>query len=201
MPRCSTACWRCWPSIAAPIRDPLPLSQVAQNRWWDRIDRAARTLETGFIVAILGGLIILGAAQIVLRNFFSIGFAWGDGLTRLAVLWLGLLGALAASRDGRHITMGAVTRYLPRRLQLVAGVGADWFGAAVSGVLAWVSWSFVSDSREFGDTLLGDVPAWWLQAIMPVAFALMAWLFLVQSLRRSRRAAAVSEPPGTDPQP
>ena len=43
----------------------------------------------------------------MLRNFFSIGFAWGDGLTRLAVLWLGLLGALAASRDGRHITMGA----------------------------------------------------------------------------------------------
>ena len=85
MPRCSIACWRCWPSIAAPIRDHLPLSQVAQNRWWDRIDRAARTLETGFIVAILGGLIILGAAQIVLRNFFSIGFAWGDGLTRLAM--------------------------------------------------------------------------------------------------------------------
>jgi TRAP-type C4-dicarboxylate transport system permease small subunit len=176
------------------------LSQVAQNRWWDRIDRAARTLETVFIVAILGGLIILGAAQIVLRNFFSIGFAWGDGLTRLAVLWLGLLGALAASRDGRHITMGAVTRYLPRRLQLVAGLGADWFGAAVSGVLACVSWSFVSDSREFGDTLLGDVPAWWLQAIMPVAFALMAWLFLVQSVRRWRRAAA-SEPTVTDPQP
>jgi TRAP-type C4-dicarboxylate transport system permease small subunit len=178
------------------------LSHVAQNRWWDRVDRATRTLETGFIVAILGGLIILGAAQIVLRNFFSIGFAWGGGLTRLAVLWLGLLGALAASRDGRHITMGALLRYLPQGLRAVAGVGADWFGAAVSGVLAWVSWSFVSDSREFGDTLLGDVPAWWLQMIMPVAFALMAWLFLVQSVRRWRRAAASRpEPTATDPPP
>jgi TRAP-type C4-dicarboxylate transport system permease small subunit len=168
------------------------LSQVAQNRWSDRIDRAARILETGLIVAILGGLIILGATQIVLRNFFSIGFAWGDGLTRLAVLWLGLLGALAASRDGRHITMGAVTRFLPQRLRVFAGVGADWFGAAVSGVFAWVSWSFVSDSREFGDTLLGDVPAWWLQMIMPVAFALMAWQFLVQSVKRWRGSAAAA---------
>ena len=170
------------------------MSDVAQNRWWDRIDRAARFLETWLIVIILGGLIVLGAAQIVLRNFFSFGFAWTDGLTRLAVLWLGLLGALAASRDGRHITMGAVTRYLPQRLQTFAGVGGAWFGAAVSGALSWFSWSFVSDSREFGDTLLGDVPAWWLQIIMPVAFALMAWQFFVQGMKRLRgKHAPVTE--------
>jgi TRAP-type C4-dicarboxylate transport system permease small subunit len=171
------------------------LSDVAQKRWWDRVDRAARLLETWLIVVILGGLVVFGAAQIVLRNFFSIGFAWGDGLARLAVLWLGLLGALAASRDGRHITMGAVTRFLPQRLQVFAGVGGDWFAAAVSGALAWFSWAFVSDSREFGDTLLGDLPAWWLQLIMPVAFALMAWRFLLQSVRRWRgSASAVTEP-------
>lgn len=169
------------------------MSDVAQNRWWDRIDRAFRTVETWLIVAILGGLIVLGGAQIVLRNFFSIGFAWSDGLIRLAVLWLGLLGALAASRDRRHITMGALTRWLPRRLQVVAGVCADWFGAAVSATLAWVSWAFVSDSREFGDTLLGGVPAWWLQSIMPVAFALIAWQFLVQSVKRLRGTAVERE--------
>jgi TRAP-type C4-dicarboxylate transport system permease small subunit len=168
------------------------LSDVAQNSWWRRVERAARALETWLIVVILGGLILLGAAQIVLRNFFSFGFSWGDGLTRLAVLWLGLLGALAASRDGRHITMGAVARVLPERLKLAAGLFADAFGAAVSAALAWVSWSFIADSREFGDTLLGDVPAWWLQSIMPVAFALIAWQFAMQAIKRWRGTAAVS---------
>jgi TRAP-type C4-dicarboxylate transport system permease small subunit len=162
------------------------LSAGPQQRWWERVDRAARSLETWLIVVILGGLIVFGAAQIVLRNFFSIGFAWGDGLARLAVLWLGLLGALAASREGRHITMGAVARWLPQRLQVVAGTCADWFGAGVSGALAWYAWTFVRDSREFGDVLLNDVPAWWLQAIMPVAFALMAWQFFAQGVRRAR---------------
>jgi TRAP-type C4-dicarboxylate transport system permease small subunit len=161
----------------------------AQNSLWDRVDRAARSLETWLIVAILGGLIVFGAAQIVLRNFFSIGFSWGDGLARLAVLWLGLLGALAASRDGRHITMGALARWLPQKLQVPAGVCADWFGAAVSAALAWYAWAFVRDSREFGDLLLGDVPAWWLQAIMPVAFALIAWQFFVQGFKRLRGQA------------
>ena len=143
---------------------------------------------------VLGGLILLGAAQIVLRNFFSISFAWGDGLARLAVLWLALLGALAASRDGRHITMGALTRLLPMRLRLVAGVCADGFGAVVSGALAWASWSFVSDSREFGDTLLGDFPAWWFQAIMPVAFALIASRFVAQALKRLRGGTVAEAP-------
>jgi len=128
----------------------------------------------------------LGAAQIVLRNAFSISFAWGDGLARLAVLWLGLLGALAASRDGRHITMGALARVLPPKLQIAAGFCADVFGAAVSAALAYAAWKFVGDSREFGDTMLGDIPAWWLQAIMPVAFALIAWQFLVQAVKRLR---------------
>jgi TRAP-type C4-dicarboxylate transport system permease small subunit len=160
------------------------LSDVAQNGWWARIDRAARSLETWLIVVILAGLILLGAAQIVLRNFFSIGFAWGDGLARLAVLWLGLLGALAASRDGRHITMGALARWLPPRVRLAAGVCADTFAAAVSAALAWYSWAFVSDSREFADRLLADIPAWWLQSIMPVAFALMACQFVAQAVKR-----------------
>ncbi len=151
--------------------------------------------ETSLIVVFLGGLILLGAAQVVLRNAFSIGFAWGDGLARLAVLWLALLGALAASREGRHITMGAVTRSLPQRLQTAAGVVADLFAAAVSGALAWYAWAFVSDSREFGDVLLEDIPAWWLQAIMPAAFALMACSFVAQAVRRLRGRAAAQQTP------
>jgi TRAP-type C4-dicarboxylate transport system permease small subunit len=169
------------------------LSDAAQKRWWARVDRAARSLETWLIVTILSGLIVLGAAQIVLRNFFSIGLAWGDGLARLAVLWLGLLGALAASRDGRHMAMGAFVRWLPPGVRVPAGVCADTLGAAVSAALAWYSLAFVRDSREFGDTLLGDVPAWWLQAIMPVAFALIAWQFSVQAFKRPR-ASAPAEP-------
>ena len=143
-----------------------------------------RTLETWLIVVVLGGLILLGAGQIVLRNVFSIGFAWGDGLARLAVLWLALLGALAASHDARHITMGAVTRFLPQRWQMVAGVGAELVGAVVSAALAWYAAVFVAQSREFGDVLLGDTPAWWLQISMPVMFALMACAFVIHAVRR-----------------
>lgn len=170
------------------------MSSEPKESGWERAGRFARAVETWLVVAVLGGLILFGAAQILLRNVFSISFAWGDGLTRLAVLWLGLLGALAASRDGRHITMGAVGRVLPERFQTIALVTTDVFAAGVCGVLAWYSWAFVSDSREFGDVLLDGVPAWWLQAIMPVAFGLMTYQFLAQGISRLVGPRAVRTP-------
>lgn len=165
------------------------MSTGVSARWWDRVDHALRAAETWLIVVILGGLILFGGAQILLRNVFSIGFAWGDGLTRLAVLWLALLGALAATRDGRHITLGVATRWLPERVKRLVAAFADVFAAGICGVLAFHAGIFVRDSREFGDLLLTDIPAWWLQAIMPVAFALMACQFLVQAARHLRGKA------------
>jgi TRAP-type C4-dicarboxylate transport system permease small subunit len=155
------------------------------------LTRAARVglaLENGLLVALLGFLVVFSFAQIVLRNVFSIGVTWGDGLTRVVVLWLALLGALAASRDGRHIRMNAVTQWLPPKLQLVVGIGSDLFAAAVSGVLAYLAFVFVRDSRGFGDVLLGQFPAWWFQSIMPVAFALIAYRFVLHAVTRMRGA-------------
>jgi TRAP-type C4-dicarboxylate transport system permease small subunit len=150
-------------------------------------------------VALLGGLVALASAQIVLRNVgpglrnlspllsnFPVSVPWGDEVARLAVLWLALLGALVASRDDRHIHMELVARWLPPHLKRLTAVAMDWFTALVAGLLAWYSWAFVSDSYEFADVLLGDVPAWWLQAPMPVAFALISYRYVGHGLRQLR---------------
>jgi TRAP-type C4-dicarboxylate transport system permease small subunit len=133
---------------------------------------------------LLGGLVLFASAQIVLRNVFSIGLDWGDGLVRLAVFWLALIGALAAGRDGRHITMEALGRWLPPRLQTIAGVCAEVFAAVFCGVFAWVAFVFVRDSRSYGDTVLNGIPAWWAQAIMPIAFAVLAYRYALHAVRR-----------------
>lgn len=162
------------------------MSAGPPQSWLARAAGIGRALETALLVILLSSLIALGSAQIVLRNFFSIGLNWADPLTRLIVLWLALLGALAASRDGRHIAMGALTQWLPKRVKAGAQVCADVFATVVSAALAWFSYEFVRDSREFGDTLLNDVPAWWLQSIMPVAFALIAYCYLVRTVTKLR---------------
>lgn len=166
------------------------MSAAPPQSWFARAAGIGRAIETALLVTLLGSLIALASAQIVLRNFFSIGINWGDPLARLIVLWLALLGALAATRDGRHITMGVLTRWLPKRAQTVAEVCADLFAVIVTGAFAWFSFSFVRDSREFGDTLLNDVPAWWLQAAMPLAFGLIAYCYLARAVARALKDGA-----------
>ena len=122
--------------------------------------RAGRWLEDALLVLILTGMILLAAAQIVLRNFFDVGFIWGDELLRMLVLWLAVAGAVAASRSDKHIAIELLNRYLPERGALAAKVVVHLFTAAVAGVMAWHSLAFVRTSWEFGDVLLGSVPAW-----------------------------------------
>lgn len=158
----------------------------SHSSWLTRAARIGLALENAVLVALLGFLIVFSFAQIVLRNVFSVGVTWGDGLTRVVVLWLALLGALAASRDGRHIRMNALAQWLPARLQVVVGVGSDLFAAVVSAALAYFAFVFASESRSYGDQLLGQFPAWWFESIMPVAFALIAYRFVIHALRRRR---------------
>jgi len=164
------------------------LDDGSQPSWLARASRLGHALENGLLVVLLSFLVVFSSAQIVLRNVFSIGVTWGDGLTRIVVLWLALLGALAASRDGKHIRMNALLQRLPPTLQLVAGAGSDVFAAVVSGGLAYLAFEFVRDSRSYGDLLLGQFPAWWFESIMPVAFALIAYRFLLHALARMRGA-------------
>jgi TRAP-type C4-dicarboxylate transport system permease small subunit len=126
----------------------------------------------------------------VLRNVFSIGLVWADGLVRLGILWLALVGAVAASRDRRHIAIDVVSRMLPPRAQAAVSVVRNTFTAAVCALLAWYSWVFVRDSREFGDTLLDGWPAWWFQLVMPVAFALIGYRFAARIVHTLRTGEA-----------
>ena len=160
----------------------------SHSSWLTLAARIELAIENGLLVALLGFLIVFSFAQIVLRNVFSIGVTWGDGLTRVVVLWLALLGALAASRDGRHIRMNAFLQWLPPRLQVVVGVGSDLFAAVVSAARAYFAFEFVRQARSYGDVLLGQFPAWWFESIMPVAFALIAYRFLLHALLRERGA-------------
>jgi TRAP-type C4-dicarboxylate transport system permease small subunit len=104
----------------------------------------------------------------------------------MTVLWLALLGAIAASRDRKHIAINLADRYLPARFMHPINILVDVFTAAVTAVLAWYSARFVLESREFGDTLLGTWPAWAFQIILPVGFALISYRYALRAIARAR---------------
>ena len=138
-----------------------------------------RRIEDGVLALLLSSLILIAGGQILLRNVFSIGLPWTDELLRLLVLWLALVGAVAASRGDRHIAIDLLSRLLPSTWVRFMTAFTSVFTAGICAILAFQSWSFVSLSREFEDQLLGGLPAWPFQIVLPVAFALMTARYLI----------------------
>ncbi len=150
----------------------------------ERAERAGRSLETAFLVLLLVGMLLLGGSQIFLRNVLGGGLAWGDEALRIMVLWLALIGAVAASRDDRHVSIDLASRILSARWWLPVAALVHAVTAAVCLVLAWYALSFVVESREFEDVLLGDLPAWWFQSVLPIAFFLIGYRYVIWCFRK-----------------
>ena len=148
-----------------------------------RLERVGRMAEDALLVVLLSGMILLAAGQILLRNVFDIGFIWTDEALRMLVLWVAVAGAVAASRSDKHINIAVLDRFLPGRLGAAKDTVIHGFTAVICGLVAWHGYLFVSTSREYGDVLLGDVPAWIVQAILPVGFALICYRYALFSLR------------------
>ena len=62
------------------------------------------------------------------------------------------------------------------------------FTAIVTALLAWHALRFVQDAYAFGDTVIGDWPAWVFQLIMPVGFAAISYRYTLRALRALRGA-------------
>ena len=142
-----------------------------------RLDRLGQLLENIALVVILGSMIALACGQIVLREVFETGFVWADELVKLMVLWLAMIGAVAASRDDRHIRIDVLSQVLPDSAIRFSRVLVDVFAAVVSAVVAWQAWRYLQLEIEFEDQVLVDTPAWIAHVVVPVAFALISYRF------------------------
>ena len=127
-----------------------------------------RRAEDAVLALLLIAMIVLATLQIALRNGFDSGLIWADELLRLMVLWVALTGAIAASRADKQISINVLSRFLPARIRLAVRVVVDLFTAFICGLLAWHAGRFVYAAWEYEDTLLGGLPAWWFEVILPV---------------------------------
>lgn len=146
--------------------------------WAQRLHRA----EDGLLVFLLSAMILLAAAQIVLRNFLDSGFVWIDPLLRVLVLWLGLIGATVATRNNKHIRIDLLSKLFSRNthrlIQSVIGQISAW----TCLVIAWYGFKWIQMDFEDGVTSFAGIPAWMLEVIIPVTFALIGLRYLIMSV-------------------
>lgn len=130
-------------------------------------------LEDGILVCLLTAMIILAVGQVVLRQLDT-GFVWLDPTLKMMVLWLGLTGAVVASRTGRHITIDLLGRWIKGRPLFLIELTTALFTTAVAGLIAWHGARLVGMDMEDGGMGAAGIPSWMLESIIPVTFTLMA---------------------------
>lgn len=144
------------------------------------IYRFVNRLEDITLSLILLCMILLSCTQIFLRTFLSSGFLWADPLLRYLVLWSGLLGAVAATGQGKHIALDVLNRQIPEAIAPWLSLVTHMFCCLVSAGLAWAGIVFIQGEFEFGSTGPLSLPLWFWNSIFPVAFGLITvkYLFL-----------------------
>ena len=148
----------------------------------DSLERAGKLAENVALLVLLGTMIGVSVFQILNRQLLGGAFslAWADELVKMIVLWLAMVGSIAACRDNKHIRIDLVTHILSGAIVSWIKVVVDLFAAGVCAVIAWQAWRLIGEERTWGDVILGDVPLWLAHAIVPLAFALVSYRFLVR---------------------
>lgn len=147
------------------------------------LERFGRLSENAALVILLGSMVLLGVGQIVLRELFETGIFWADELIKLIVLWLAMVGSIAATRDNRHIRIDALSHLLPDKVITAVRLLVDVFAAVVCAVIAWQAWRYLQLEIEYEVTVLIDTPAWLAHIVLPLAFALVSYRFAIDVLK------------------
>lgn len=143
------------------------------------LEKIGRVAEDAALVFLLGSMVIMAVTQIVLRQFFDGTISWADEFIKIVVLWLAMVGSIAAARDNRHIRIDVLSHVLPDKLVILSRIVVDLFAAGVCAMIAWQAWRYLQIEIEWQETVLGDVPAWIAHAVVPAAFLLISYRFLV----------------------
>ena len=150
---------------------------------------AARAENTVATLA-LGGIMLLPLSEIALRSLISTGIPGAAPFTLNLTLWVGLLGAAIAAREGKLLTL-ATGEFLPKgRIGDWAHVIGGFADSAIAMMFAVGGVGLVLTERDAGDEIALGVRTWVSTLAFPIGFTLIA-LRLAYAEQESNRLAGL----------
>ncbi len=163
-------------TATAPVEAEASLEGTLSAPPASPVGRLVRHLEHGFLVVALVVAALLPLVDTLGRPFGLFVPAGADYLRQL-VLWLAFLGGLVATREQRHLSLSTAELFGHGAVRRFGRVLAAAVSAATVGILTYAGIGLVLANREEGKTLMGGVPVWALELVMPAALALMTLRF------------------------
>jgi C4-dicarboxylate transporter DctQ subunit len=150
---------------------------------WDRLDQILGRIEKMLLVVLMATMVLIAFTQIVLRNFFETGIAWGDSLVRYLVLWVGFIGATLATRESKHIKIDVFSHWLPGIASNINHFIIHLFSCTTCGLLTYAALKFVRNEYQMGSVDFLDLPIWMFQIVIPSACGLMTLRYALGTIK------------------
>jgi tripartite ATP-independent transporter DctM subunit len=128
------------------------------------------------VILVLLAMVILPVAASLWRRFTGESIPSATVLVQHLTLWSGFLGALLATRAGKHLHLTTLDLFPEGPGREAVQVFTRWVAAAVTAVLAYASAKLVHAESE-SRLVIGGVPFWWSMSVMPATLAAMSVVF------------------------
>ncbi len=137
--------------------------------------------EDWVAVAVLAVMAILPCLEVLAREVFRTSITGSIVTVQHLTLWIGFVGAMLASREGRLLTLTGDTVWHVKRWGRWANLPADIVSVGVAVTLMIASYHLMMMEHSFPRPIVGPIQIWMAQLIMPLGFAVIAWRILWRS--------------------
>lgn len=154
------------------------------------ITRAALWIAT---LACFAGFALVCYA-VIMREVFRSPLSWDNEVGGWFMLATVVFAAAAAQRSGEHVAVDSLLdKAGPRLRRAVIAIGLVLVAAAAV-IMIYEGWTTAAFSRSV--PIIADIglPLWWFQALVPLGFALLLLVVVVQLMRLARDLPVFDEP-------
>ncbi|MEP0323611.1 TRAP transporter small permease [Bauldia litoralis] len=132
------------------------------------------------LATLIAGLLIPVTMQILSRFTGIIPrYIWTEEIARFCFVWMIMIGAMCAVRDGTHFDLDVLPPALNPKVEAAKRIFVHLMILAVGLVFIWYGWDFI----EFGwfqTSEIAELPMNWIFAAWPIA----GFLFFVFSVEK-----------------
>lgn len=157
------------------------------------LDRLGEALGrvAGWLYFATGAMVVW---EVVARYVFTAPTIWAEEMSRVFLLWGTFLPMAALLHRRAHIRITLLVGLIGPAGSKAAEIASLLFVAGFSLFVAWYGWDITYDSLRVGRTTgtMLNIPQWWTEIVIPVAFGLLAIQCAVEMVRLLAGAEAPS---------
>jgi len=140
----------------------------------------------------LAVLVLITIAAVVARYVFAAPFFWLEEVSGLLMIWIVMLGAIVAERDGQHLSVPLLTEALPRRLRAGLETVVSLASIGLLGYTAYVGWTLSETALRQGKiTSILQFSWFWIDVAVPLG-VLGVLYYMVKGMLRHLAVATGS---------